>query len=70
MSNRLFNDDEFDSLFATQSKLMDKQFTAVEKTVKRGFFVVFIVWLIGLAVSLGVLGGLIYVAYHFISKAW
>ena len=42
----------------------------IEKTIKRGFGVVFVVWLLGVLVSLAVLGALGYVAYHFLAKVW
>lgn len=40
------------------------------KAVKRGFLAVLLIWLAWAFFCLCVMGGLIYVAWHFISKIW
>ena len=59
MSNQIFSEKEF-----------NRQFNETTKLVKRGFAAVIVVWLIGACLSLGLMGTIIYVAWHFISKYW
>jgi hypothetical protein len=68
MSNRLFSDPDklADSLFEKS----DRHFTTVEKTIKRGFIVVAIMWVFGTLISLSFFGAVVWVAWHFISKYW
>ncbi len=63
MNNSLFDNGNFDKTF-------DRHFTNVEKTIKRTWTFMIIVWVVGAIVSLAALGGVAYVAWHFISKAW
>lgn len=63
MSNRLFSDPD-----KMVSDLFDNK--SIEKVVRRTFIGAIIVWGLGMILSLALTGGIIYVAYHFISKFW
>ena len=49
MSNRLFNDSEFDAMF-----------NSTQKTVKRTFAAIIVLWVLGVIISLGATGVLIW----------
>ena len=48
----------------------DRHFYNTEKTIKRTFAVVLTLWVVSVLASLALLGGIVYVAWHFISKLW
>lgn len=51
-------------------KNFDRHFTSVEKTIKRTWTAIIVVWVLGALISLTVLAGLIVVAVHFAAKYW
>jgi len=59
MSNPLFSEKDF-----------NRHFNNTEKTIKRTFAVVLTLWVVTVLASLALLGGVVYVAWHFISKLW
>ena len=65
MNNNLFENDS--NLW---KDTFDKDLANIKKTATRGFVVVFAVWAAWAIFSLALLGGVIYVAWHFISKFW
>lgn len=48
----------------------DNHFNSVEKTIKRGFGVILIIWVAWVLFVITALCALGYVAWHFISKFW
>lgn len=66
--NKLFDDPEktADELFARHDQQMKEGMTLFKTAAKVGIAL----WLVGLLLSLTVLGVIGFVAYHFISKIW
>ena len=55
-----------DDLFANH----DKHFNSVFKIAKTGMGLIVAIWVMGVLVSLTLIGLIVYVAAHFISKVW
>jgi uncharacterized membrane protein len=64
--NKLFNDPDRMPSDLFDDKYMDKY----EKKLKRTFAVVMVFWIIYVLAALTFAGGVIYVAWHFVSKYW
>ena len=41
-----------------------------ERLAKRTFTAAFVIWLVWAAVCVGLLAGVVYVAWHFLAKVW
>lgn len=48
----------------------EKTTNSIFKVFKTGFYTLLIMWTLATIVGLGLLGGLVYVAVHFLQKVW
>lgn len=64
--NKLFKDPEK----MLSSDLFEKHMDNYEKNIKRTFTVVMALWILYVIAAIAFFGGVIYVAWHFISKFW
>jgi len=51
-------------------KDFDSHFNKIQKQSATVFRVAFVAWIVGALISLALLGGLVYVAIHFLAKVW
>lgn len=63
MKNDIFDNGYFERQF-------DQKWNSSMKLVRTGIFAIILMWILGAIVALTAIGGLAYVAIHFLSKVW